>query len=184
MLAKAAGAVAKKFNLPQDVAEVAKTFISDGMPLKDAVLAGYRIMDQDIPDFIEPVLARNAKFSIPKGMYLGRNDTQWMLGAGKNSKEYAKELKWEQQQFQKSLNKPSQMEWDKTNAQHFGEIKDSSAPPEVKALRRLFTNTPKRELPVYIDQFNYPELDDLSSPTAYRAYMSQLKTLMDLGLLD
>lgn len=48
--------------LPKAVAEVAKTFIKEGMRLNDAVLAAYRIMDEPVNDAVPPILARDKKF--------------------------------------------------------------------------------------------------------------------------
>ena len=49
--------------LSKPIADIAKTFIKDGMKLDDAVLAAFRLMDEAPTPEVSKVLARDAKFN-------------------------------------------------------------------------------------------------------------------------
>ena len=53
--------------LPKPIAEIASTFMKDGMNLDDAVLAAFRIMDETPDPAIQKILARDKKFNPESG---------------------------------------------------------------------------------------------------------------------
>jgi len=61
--------------LPKPIAEIASTFMKDGMNLDDAVLAAFRIMDEAPTPAVQKVLARDKKFNAELGPSRGSMET-------------------------------------------------------------------------------------------------------------